>query len=146
MKHRVIRVRTAETFFAAESVAFFERAIRRARYPGTRADELIGELGARISEDRVGVFVGLEGEVPRAVVVIYLPSSAAMIAPQAILAYSEHRPLMRLIGARARDWLMASGYRRLLGMNLHHPDRVWLRAFRHFARGRVIGSLCLFEF
>jgi hypothetical protein len=129
-----------------------KRAIEKIEYPGTTPYDLYGELVRRAPDDDIGIFIGYEEfddrtTRPMAVVVIVLPTSQAMIAPQGIILYSEGEPaLIRSMGARIRSWLGGAGYDRVLGLNLRHSDAAFCRLLGHVGKPEVLGSVVAFRF
>jgi hypothetical protein len=137
---RVVRV-SARIVAQLPFRRFALRAIAATNFPGATPEELYDEIAAHIDAPNLAVFLGLEGKQPRALFIGMLPSSRAMMAPQAVLVYSERPALSRLVGERVRKWLRAAGHDRIIGMNLNHKDAPFLRAFRHCGAPRVIGSV-----
>jgi hypothetical protein len=128
-----------------------ERAIEKIEYPGTTSYELYAELVRRAPDDDIGIFIGyqeIDGtERPVAVVVIVLPTSQAMIAPQGIILYSEGSPaVIRFIGVRVRSWLVKAGHNCVLGLNLRHGDATFCRLLEHVGKPEVLGSVVAFRF
>lgn len=144
---RVVRVRRPETIADPRVATLIGRAILGVDYPGTTPEALYAEWAGQVHLDTLGLFIGFEENNPRAIAVIILPSSHAMIAPQALLVYSEGKPeLARRIGKRVRVWLMENGFNKLLGVNLYRDDEVFMRGFRHIGRAKRLGSLLEFTF
>src|SRR5262252_3987046 len=130
---RVIRVRRFETITRPQIKSLILRAVAAVEYPGTTPEDLYAEFVGAVAADTFGLFVGIAGNEPRAVVAAILPISAVMIAPQAILAYSESRPeLTRMVALRLKAWLLEHGYHRMLAHNFYRKDGVFIRGFRHF--------------
>jgi hypothetical protein len=120
---------------------FALRAIAASNFPGSTPEELYDEIAANIAAPNLAVFLGIEDKRPRALFAGILPSSRAMIAPQAVLWYSERPALSRLIAERVWGWLGKAGHDRFIGMNLNYKDGPFLRALRRYGTPKVIGSI-----
>jgi len=143
---RVVRVRRTDTIAGIKSLIL--RAIAAVEFPGTTPEELYAEFAGAVTADAFGLFVGFDAGEPAGLAIAILPMSYVMIAPQAILVYSESRrpELARMIGWRLKAWLLENGYSRLIGHNFYRNDDVYIRGFRHFGLGRRIASLIEFSF
>jgi hypothetical protein len=125
--------------------AFVLRAVQGVRYPGATPTQIYDELWRNAENPGWGLFVGYIGRHPRALGLVILPT-VLMMAPQVPIAYNEGPPqLMRMMGMRLREWLVAHGHDRFLGWNIHHSDAAFMRAFRHAGTPRLIGTLVEFR-
>lgn len=154
---RIARVRTHATIAWPEIEALVERAAEACGYliPGY----IYRELVERVGEDGLGIFVGFEGKPaevanpdktrmsgfatkPKALVVAILPASPLMMAPQMPLCYSDGSAmLIRHVGRRMKEWIMAAGYDRMLSVSLNHSAAAWERGFREIGEMTVLGEL-----
>ena len=141
---RVVRVRERETIADPGIRFLIMMAVVVTRYPGTTAQAFYDEIAGRISEDGLGVFVGIdETHRPAVLAIVMLPVGEAMMAPQVVLLYGTSRnpSLIKMTGTRVREWVKRHGYDRIIGVNLWHDDEAFCRMFRHVGETRVIGSL-----
>ena len=144
---RVVRVRRVDTISDPRITDLILRAAAAVEYPGTTPAELYAEFVGAVTADSFGLFVGFDDGDPRALAVAILPVSCVMIAPQAVLVYSESRPeLKRMIEWRLKAWLLENGHNTLLGHNFWRDDSVFIRGFRSFGRGKRVASLIEFTF
>ena len=144
---RIIRVRTRHTLRQSAIREFICQAIETVEYPGTTAEEFYDEIWRRVADNDVGVFLGLEGEVPKALAIALLPISATMMAPQVAIVYNAGPPsLIRAVGKRVKDWIVAGGYDRVMGMNLRHDAGAFARGFSYMGRPKMIGAVVEWRF
>ena len=77
-----------------------------------------------------------------ALVVAMLPDSPLMMAPQCPIVYSRgSRMLIRHVGERMREWVMAAGYDRVLSVSLTHSAAAWARSFRWLGEHKTLGTM-----
>lgn len=145
---RVLRVRTLQTLSSPQLKDLVRRAVPAA-LPCVDARVFYRELGARIGEPGLGVFVGYQGDHAKAFGVALLPQSCMMMAPQVALVYSDGMPAIgRRLGARMREWLLEGGYKEALTCNMiaRRSDRAFMVGLRHFGEPERVGSLIRFRF
>lgn len=94
-----------------------------------------------------GIFVGLAGDEPKAVAIGFLPHNHLWLAPTVGLAYAEKAPapLVRLVGARMRDWFRRAGHDGVIVINMLHTDRSYMRGLAHFGVPTRVGSVIRFS-
>jgi len=136
----VTRVRTRATVLRPEIELLVMRAALACRYPNPGL--IYRELVRRVGEDGLGIFVGHENASPMTLVVAILPDSPLMMAPQCPIVYSRgSRMLIRHVGERMREWVMAAGYDRVLSVSLTHSAAAWARSFRWLGEHKTLGTM-----
>jgi hypothetical protein len=127
-------------------MGLLKRAVKAVEYPGTTPLEFASYLKSRIGLSDVGVFVGFEDSVPRAIVMAVLPEGPFMIAPQIALVYNQgSKALIRKLGARLRQWLLENGFTEALGINMTHSEAGFSRVFAHFGEPSRFGVVVRFR-
>lgn len=143
----VLRVRSLLTLRRPDVRSLIVSAVTETAYPGTTPERFYAELASRIIKEALGVFVGFDEDEAKALAVALLPTSAMMIAPQVCLVYSRGKPaLIRAVAERLKAWIMASGYDRVMGLNLYRDDTVFMRGFRYIGQPRRLGSVIELRF
>jgi hypothetical protein len=142
---RVARVRTFDTITEPGVRALVLRAVE-AVLPRLPPRESCREIVQRISQDSLGVFVGWWGDEPKTLLIAEVPTSCFQLAPMVLLSYSEarERELVVATAGRAREWLIACGFKYADVQNLRHTDRSMCRGCAHFGTPERIGGVIRF--
>lgn len=144
---RILRVRKRETLIRPEIVGLIQRAVTATKYPGLTWPVLAAELARLIDQPNIGFYIAQQDDAPKALVLVILPTSALMIAPQVVLVYSEGRPaLVKALGRAMKKWLQDEGHDRVMGVTLWREDGAFERRFRYLGKPRRIGTLMDFQF
>lgn len=141
----VVRVRTKQTLAKPEIAQLIMRGAAKIGFPVPAA--VLADLCLNPGDNRLGTFIGSLNHIPCAVVITQQPLSAFMLHPMVVLAYAERAPaeLVRLLGARTREWLRAAGFTRAMALNIRHSDRAFCRGLAHFGVPARIGGVITFR-
>jgi hypothetical protein len=140
---RCVRVRMPATISAVGVRTLLHTA---AEANGFDPGPLLDEVTAGIAAGHLGVFVGYDdATAPVAIAIGMLPTSAFMMGPQVLLAYSEDAEVFRLVGERMRAWMRDAGHDRAFAINHLHADAPFMRVTSHFGKPGRMGSVIEFD-
>lgn len=139
----VVRVRTRETLLRPDVASLVMRSAVAVGLPSSGA--VMAQLARDVAAPHLGIFVGFDGEEPKGIGVVELPTSAFQHAAMIVLAYCEgDRALTMAVCRRVREWLTAAGFQEAQALNFRHTDRSFLRGFAHFGTPGRVGSVIRF--
>lgn len=109
---------------------------------------VIGELSKCCAAPETGIFVGLDGGEPKALLVVFLPQNSLYPLPQVASFYCKgaDSKLRSAILNSGVDFVRSAGYNKVWIINrTGKSDEVHAKLFKRVATGKPIGSIMEYE-